>query len=1206
MSEHPNSLERHPLADMLQGASYIVPAQHILGIGDMLPSAVQEAVASEIPPEDMSWQGVPVWQTSYRTALRAIATARREERKAALDQAQCQAKTFNQAWHEKYLSKPSEALTRIVDKHAFQSQVRADEAIAGRQLRLAVFRAARNVLLANAITRPDEIPSTVWADREGPRANLQRYFSSVLRWFALSPPRQNEKTSIGREAALSNTLVLIAPTGSGKTMVGGDYLARARVGEMHRDGSRRRAVWVTISQALITDCLNEQKTLQRCLGENVATTAIWEGSKDTEAASGDVVCVTMQSLEEALDEGLLNPEDFDTLVFDEAHVTLTTRMVELLKKFDCQKILMTATPSRSERRSLMRDYHFVRPMGRREAVERGLLSPLRSLTHYAESMEHAEHLAALAAVHLFIKNGKKASIYCQPGNNNAQARRVADLINVRCKEMLDNYDETLSYAEMIGSARSDSPESIARFEQQAHGGVRTTCQMLGIGWDYPELDGAIWIGPQGDLVALEQESGRPLRPKADGREAILVEITTPFNPEGKGGPRYCIAQTLGLENILGAEVVLHSLLPRDARFSESPGTAASGGSLVSAGVSGGGADWGSSSGGIDLLPDLRNTLIAPGTSIIEIVIAPDNRERYVPPPEFATTASSIARQYNLPLSYVHYHLERRPGMPDVRYKLIRRLPFSQDAEGIPGYERYYHSEDLAVRLQRQPMPAVSAEQIFSKAAIAKALHIPETMVNDAITTLELPARAQVRASRAYGGRGSKPVPRYTMEELTRIAEWVERVPAAEPDEVMCKQVIEQYPFAANYIDKTDRVRKRHPASSDRKGIDYFISAAVFQRVEAEHVRRTQMGLVPLRDVAGRAGVTMPVLTRALTDSEKAAANANRFTPAGDTKHIPHVSSEMAEAIIRRVRPRGLKPDEVTFIAMLGRIDVIENTLRQFLQGRSLPGFRTLPDSPRPVRVFPLSVLAEAEKKYGIRNAPAARSIDYDAIVNDPLAARQVQLEILRIPAAQLDPLPELQAPSLPADSGDSPTMAVASAPAAASLKVVFAPPSSTSAHQAASPLSPQPGQGESGPLAPAGGRYGSAGPWAVIERVYTELHCSPAALSILLQDAQLSSEALKHEEERLSGIHERAMPLLHAQIQKLRLAQDRWGSLSTLAHRLGRPVPTVAEQVRERFRLQRGFDWALARSTLNGIDIYFNPNLYGRIYNALRSWSSVR
>ncbi len=964
--------------DPLESAHHVGLAEDALGI-TLVPEVVQEKLRElEVPELDVSWKGALVWRTAYYAGLRQnLAGVRRG---------------------------PTDRLSR----------------------------AACNVLMANTFleTDPATLPSASWAEQEGPRANLQQRFAGILGRFLIAPPRPSERTLAGRKTQMEHAVLLVGPAGVGKTLVAGNWLARIGVGAEKPDGTRRKALYITVAQQLIRDLLNPQKTLQRCLPPNVTKTAIWEDSKDAASARGDLVAVTRQSFAAAVEDGLIVREDYDTVIVDEAD-DLTPELLELVGTFDCPKLLMTATPTHSTQRDLLRDYHFDRPMSRLEAIEKELLAPTRIITLQAESEPQAEHLAALHAARLFVLQGKKAIVYCQPGGGNAQARRIAALTTQYAKEALGkDFNPELAYATMVGSANIDSPEVIAAFEAHEHGAVLTTSQMCGRGWDFTPLAGAIFVGDQGSFSLLDQESSRPGRQSPGKEENQLVEIQLPIRA---GAPtRYCLSQVFGLDYVTGADTVLapgwqRRPAPRPGQGpTPRPTPPAPPPPPSSRGSAGGDPSAGGQQAEGDEAPlaysaflaslglDVTEALVAEGVSIMEIIIEPTRREQYVPPLEYATPDWQLLEANpGISRGYLYYHLGARAGKWAVPFKSIRPLPLSDRPEGedTRRHTRYYHSELLAARLAIDPLPPVS-DTIYSASYMARTLHIPESMALQGIGELGFPPREPSRAPASHVTRGARIVPRYSLEELAALEDWVERIPEASPADEPAVDVLAAHPWALDFLGGDVRVRKRHPRISARKGVDYFFSEEMLWRIEVEHARRN--GLVPLTEVATRAGVTQSRLLDALTKEERAFALAhrNKFTPPGGTKNARQVTAEMADAIVARLRARGLGPTEFTaaiYADLMGGITPAVARARL----RSLPKTtRTLPGAKGEASVYSIDDL----ERLAAFDQPPAHIMGLLAVLRaaaapgataaDRAAARKIQINIFHIPEHTLEPLPD--------------------------------------------------------------------------------------------------------------------------------------------------------------------------------------------------------
>ena len=94
-----------------------------------------------------------------------------------------------------------------------------------------------------------------------------------------------------------------------------------------------------------------------------------------------VTITTYDSLTSQLATGKIKPEDFDCVVLDEVHVSLSNKRVEAVKSFkEAVKIGFTATPEYSPNKKVGNLLgHEIHRMDIKEAVEEGLLSPFSAL-----------------------------------------------------------------------------------------------------------------------------------------------------------------------------------------------------------------------------------------------------------------------------------------------------------------------------------------------------------------------------------------------------------------------------------------------------------------------------------------------------------------------------------------------------------------------------------------------------------------------------------------------------------------------------------------------------------------------------------------------------------------------------------------------------------------------------------------------------------
>jgi hypothetical protein len=793
----------------------------VLGLSEVefFPAEVREAFSGLQPPPDIDWVGSPVWRTAYVTALRAIATSRRRDRQAANGS---HAATFNAVWESEHLrlSTPEGE-----PNPAYLGAAALEQLVA--PFRSQLGRAVSKVRLANTLVAspPETLPSASWswASTDDERTGMQAYVGDSLRWFSVSPPRMSEETKLGRKPQLPDALLVVLPTASGKTKIAGDWLAAQGVGKAEQ---RPRVLWVTDQQRLVTDCMKPDKTLRRCLPEGTNVTAVWEGHKEPEDAGGDVVVITKNSLEVELETGLINPDDYDIVVFDEADIMMSELKMGIMRRFDaCKKLLLTATPSRSARKDLQRMVHHVRPLTLLEAVERKVIAPVQILTFVARDQAHAEELATAIGLHLFIKEGKKATMYCQPGGQNAQARRIAEAVQGHAREVLgDAYQEDAQYAEMVGSVRPDSTDVIDHFETEVTAGLLTTSSMLGRGWDPYRLDGAIFIGEQGDPVAFLQEMGRAFRLEPANPNKIATIVQIKFLPQ-IGHNDYSAEMAFGLEEVVTGITLGPETAPTRT----------------------GGAPRRTPDPELQrLLSRLPNTLrdaLQPlGRPLAEILIAPNDPRynRYTRPAGFDTSVSDLMEMFpGISRQWFHYHLDRfRHTEPDteevaigIPHTLVRAM---SPAAPIPA-ERFYDSEGVQRFLEKVDVPKIAGAESLGPDSLAQRLGVPVTLVLLGARTLGI-----VKTEKAMTpGKGAKPGTRYNGAEIAQISKWVEDIPIADDTKVWYTELTRQYgKFVSTYFTRTGVSTQtlRHPPDAELNGIGPYVDIDDADAMKAEYAR----------------------------------------------------------------------------------------------------------------------------------------------------------------------------------------------------------------------------------------------------------------------------------------------------------------------------------------------------------------------------------
>ena len=165
----------------------------------------------------------------------------------------------------------------------------------------------------------------------------------VKRRVGLKPHYYQEDSFVALEAGWNEghkKLMAVLPTGSGKTVMAGEMIAR-------RVERKQRCLIMAHTRKLATQF---RDGLERDYGLHVGM-EMAEHSSDDEP----VVCATFQSMLNRVAKGLFHPEEFSLIVVDEGHRILGDGYQSLLTHFGNSDVLaLTATPRRSDQKDLMK------------------------------------------------------------------------------------------------------------------------------------------------------------------------------------------------------------------------------------------------------------------------------------------------------------------------------------------------------------------------------------------------------------------------------------------------------------------------------------------------------------------------------------------------------------------------------------------------------------------------------------------------------------------------------------------------------------------------------------------------------------------------------------------------------------------------------------------------------------------------------------
>lgn len=309
------------------------------------------------------------------------------------------------------------------------------------------------------------------------------------------------------------------PTGTGKTVIFSEFV----------EALGQKTVIVVPKKILLEQTENALDKFT----DNLEVGKIYGEAKER---GKQVSIITYQSLLSELRNGKLDPEEFDCLILDEAHRSLTPQRMAAVKQFkNAIKIGFTATDKFSEAKQVSNILeNEIHTMGIKEAVQEKMLAPFSTIFVKTEvdisevptfgsgeyniaDLEKAVNIAARnqAAVDLYqeLFDGQKAIAYCSGINH---AKKLADL-----------FSDYGIMADVMHGKQSMTDQNRLK-ESLNTGKINVLCNadILIEGYDEPSASVCLNLRPTLSKVVAEQRAGRVLRLDPDNpeKESTVVDF----------------------------------------------------------------------------------------------------------------------------------------------------------------------------------------------------------------------------------------------------------------------------------------------------------------------------------------------------------------------------------------------------------------------------------------------------------------------------------------------------------------------------------------------------------------------------------------------------------------------------------------------------------------------------------------------------------
>ncbi|MDO8655888.1 MAG: DEAD/DEAH box helicase, partial [Nanoarchaeota archaeon] len=308
------------------------------------------------------------------------------------------------------------------------------------------------------------------------------------------------------------------PTGAGKTVVFIDFLKATDL----------KSLIVVPSTILINQT---ERQIQK-FAKGIDVGKYYGQKKDL---GRQVTVITYDSFVAGVKSGVINPDEYDAVILDEVHRSLSESRMEAVGKFPHSiKIGFTATDVFSlDKRVANLLPNEIHRMDIREAAEQGILSPLRCYLAQTEidlssikvtggdfnekQLEKAINVQSRnkAAVQLYKKGfaGRHAVAYC------VGVKHASDLADLFMSE---------GVSATVISGKTNDKEKEKILDKYHTGEIKILCNadILIEGFDEPKASVCLNLRPTLSMVVAEQRGGRVLRLNEDDpeKEAFIIDF----------------------------------------------------------------------------------------------------------------------------------------------------------------------------------------------------------------------------------------------------------------------------------------------------------------------------------------------------------------------------------------------------------------------------------------------------------------------------------------------------------------------------------------------------------------------------------------------------------------------------------------------------------------------------------------------------------
>lgn len=301
----------------------------------------------------------------------------------------------------------------------------------------------------------------------------------------------------------------VAATGAGKTIMF-SHLAAAERGRTLILAHRKELVW---------------QAVQKLKAATGIFASVEQGNSRAMPGHGVIVGSVQSLLRRMLK---YQPDAFDLIICDEAHHSLSEEWQKVLRYFSAARVLgVTATPDRSDKRSLGRFYHNIAfEIGLLELIGNGHLAPLRALKLDVEIDTRSLHFTRGKDITI-----DAAAQMISPHLIELARAVAAEIWDRKALVFLPRCDTSVQFAAALNAqgiearhvdGESDDREAqLGWFRSAGKGSALCNAMLLTEGYDQPDIDCIVCLRATKSRSLYAQIVGRGTR-LAPGKEFCLL------------------------------------------------------------------------------------------------------------------------------------------------------------------------------------------------------------------------------------------------------------------------------------------------------------------------------------------------------------------------------------------------------------------------------------------------------------------------------------------------------------------------------------------------------------------------------------------------------------------------------------------------------------------------------------------------------------